>query len=568
MQLFPSAPPPTETFSRLTPLRGWSALVAFSELGPFRKSFYFLTAVSVFATLLRFASVAVLGSLVSDATNITIDEILYHLLPLLVGAQLGAELLDYYIRRYGEPFSRLYSDHLLLRMMRTIQRVQIHRLVTVSQERLVTSVSRYVNAVGSFTGDWFWNISRRITSFIVILFILAAQDWYVLLANVLFFIGYMWFSFHLASQTAPYASILARETVRTDGEIGVLYRNLPFLKRIGQGDSLYKIVSTSLGSVWLALLEFQKFHALRWVLQLNLYSIAYIGTLAYGAIQVQRGEIGLGFLVLIKYAFDNLQSFCIMITEQYGKYIQEREMAARVSSVLELLGEQRDEQLVSLPVGWRELSLRNIQIQFPQQNSIVPVDITVPSLTVIPGGRVGIMGPSGVGKSSTLLAIAGLMPFVGKRTLDGQDIGSAPLDFNQVHLCTPHDPFYPLSIRDNLLLGSTRSDAELWSAVKLSRADEFVTSLDTVIGQGTNNFSTGQLQRLRLTRVFLSNAEVLLLDEPFTGIDQATRQQIARNLSLTISKRISLVVVSHQESDLGLLEAECFIFVDGKLTRK
>jgi ATP-binding cassette subfamily C protein CydC len=122
----------------------------------------------------------------------------------------------------------------------------------------------------------------------------------------------------------------------------------------------------------------------------------------------------------------------------------------------------------------------------------------------------------------------------------------------------PQSPYiFQQSIGANLRLGNPNAtDKELWSvldAVALANwAKNLPNGLDTLLSAQGRNLSGGQRKRLALARLLLRQSPVLLLDEPFDGLDKNTIEQICHSLQNDYKPDI-LILVSHVESQLGNL---------------
>lgn len=160
------------------------------------------------------------------------------------------------------------------------------------------------------------------------------------------------------------------------------------------------------------------------------------------------------------------------------------------------------------------------------------------SLDIGMGERLGILGHSGSGKSSLADAFAGLLPLA-HGTLARQEC---------VYL-TQKTVLFEDTLRANLLLGSPgASDTELWRMLEqMELAERFAQEpdqLDTWLGNAGNRLSGGEARRVVLARVLLNSAPLVILDEPFTGLDADTRARIATRIT-TILDGKTLVVLAH-----------------------
>ncbi len=187
--------------------------------------------------------------------------------------------------------------------------------------------------------------------------------------------------------------------------------------------------------------------------------------------------------------------------------------------------------------------------------------LKVPGLQLYIDQSYAVMGASGSGKSSLLETLIGL------RHLDG---GHVMLRGNDTmgRLLTHHDGITLISQQAFLSLGSIRAclrlaapgatDEQLWHALALACADGFVRALpqglDSALGEGGFGLSGGQIQRLALARLFLTDPHVVLLDEPTSRLDAATRDRVMDNI-LRFCRGRCLVIATHDEQ----LAARCSV---------
>ena len=175
------------------------------------------------------------------------------------------------------------------------------------------------------------------------------------------------------------------------------------------------------------------------------------------------------------------------------------------------------------------------------------------SFSVAAGERVALVGPSGCGKSTIINVILGFVtPEGGTASIDGRDIrliGQGELHGGLAWL--PQRPtLFHASVRHNIGLG--RPDAggrELEAAARLAHVDEFAESLpsglDTVVGEGGQGLSVGQVQRIALARLFLRSPRLILLDEPTAGLD-ATSEALVNASILELAEGRTLLMATHR----------------------
>jgi thiamine transport system ATP-binding protein len=189
-------------------------------------------------------------------------------------------------------------------------------------------------------------------------------------------------------------------------------------------------------------------------------------------------------------------------------------------------------------------------------------------LNVAPGEIVGIVGVSGVGKSTLLDLIAGfLTPDAGAIALDGRSLLPLPPEDRPVSILFQTDNLFEhLSAARNVALGLTPDNA--------TRAQRQARVLEALEAVGLGDFSNrkvarlsgGQKQRVALARTLLRDKPVLLLDEPFTALDPETAAEVRAYLTALIAaRRWHTVLVSHDAGDLAAVGARTMVLEGGRL---
>lgn len=183
------------------------------------------------------------------------------------------------------------------------------------------------------------------------------------------------------------------------------------------------------------------------------------------------------------------------------------------------------------------------------------------------GERVGLFGPSGAGKSTVLSCIAGIeRPDRGAILWNGADVTEQPVDRRPFGYLTQEALLFPhLTVAQNIaygLAGAANARARL-AAI----ADAF--GLQDLWGSHPAALSGGQAQRVALARMLARTPRVVLLDEPFFGLDRIiVRELIGLLHRWSAEHECAMIVVDHQDQVLRALCPTVFVMTDGRVVQR
>lgn len=203
---------------------------------------------------------------------------------------------------------------------------------------------------------------------------------------------------------------------------------------------------------------------------------------------------------------------------------------------------------------WRTLTLESVVYQYPGAFNAA---LTPLSLELRAGEKLGIVGVSGSGKSTLAQLLAGLLaPSAGRICLDGAAVGllQNPHWLAQLGYLTQYTDLFNESVANNLRIAQPNaSDDSLWEVLSAVGLAEFVRTLpeqlDTPMGEAGKQFSGGEARRIALARLMLKNPAVVLVDEPYSGLDEANAQAISAVLEQWLVGR-TLIAFGHAEAAL------------------
>lgn len=199
-------------------------------------------------------------------------------------------------------------------------------------------------------------------------------------------------------------------------------------------------------------------------------------------------------------------------------------------------------------------SARGVCVDLSGRRILTDVD-----LDVEPGSFVGILGPNGAGKTTLLRALLGLVPCsAGQVRIDGLKPRSAWRTVGYVPQRQGFAWDYPISVEQVVMSGLVRHQGMLrqarthhWKAVHHA-LDRVV--MDDHRHRTIGELSGGQRQRVLIARALATGCRLLVLDEPFTGVDLPTQEALTRLLADLASEGTAVVMTSH---DLASTMAAC-----------
>ena len=214
------------------------------------------------------------------------------------------------------------------------------------------------------------------------------------------------------------------------------------------------------------------------------------------------------------------------------------------------------------PVG---VELRDVELTHPGASDPVLRDV---SLVVRPGQTVAIVGSTGAGKTTLLDLVPRLFDVTGGAVLVG-GVDVRELDPDVLHRAlglVPQRAFlFSGTVASNLRYGrQDATDDELWEALEIAQAREFVAALpeglDAPVTQGGTNLSGGQRQRLAIARAVVRRPAVYLFDDAFSALDLATDARLRAALR-PVTRSSAVLVVAQRVS--SILDADAILVLDG-----
>jgi len=262
-----------------------------------------------------------------------------------------------------------------------------------------------------------------------------------------------------------------------------------------------------------------------------------------------------------------------ILSIQYAYYAANAAII-RLNSLLQLNTEPQYEHKINPFEGKSTVDLRIENIRFSYDQSAEESDTEYVlkglSLSIKAGEKIALVGASGGGKSTLVQIILGMYtPHSGKLYFDNVPVTDIGLDVVRDNVATvlQHPALFNDSVRNNLSLGKSFSEEQLWSALEVAQLAETIqklpNQLDTILGRNGVRLSGGQRQRIAVARMILANPRLVILDEATSALDTETEAKLHQAMQAFLKDRTT-IIIAHRLSAVKQAD-RVYVFDDGKI---
>lgn len=419
---------------------------------------------------------------------------------------------------------------------------------------LTSRVTATSNAAFTVENMFFWNVLPPCLATIGAIAFLTAVNW-MMAASLMVIAGIVVVvMFRFAARGKPLHHDFAEKAAHVDGEMVDVVGNMTLVKAfcgiVREHFRFDQTVDRELHARRRSLQYLEKLrlgHALITVL-------LTLGLLAWAISLWQRGAASAGDVILVctlgisvLSATRDLAVALVDVTQHMAR------LSEAVSTLLVPHQLRDDPQAVPLVHKGAAISFQNVGFGYPLGRQV----FAGLNLEIKAGERVGLIGPSGGGKSTLVTLLQRFYDVDGGRILiDGQDISRVTQDsLRQAIATVPQDTaLFNRSLLENIRYGRPdASDADVARAAVDARCSSFIEGLPdglaTIVGDRGLKLSGGQRQRISIARAFLKDAPILLLDEATSALDTESEEAIRETLLRLMHGR-TVIAIAHRLSTL------------------
>lgn len=281
------------------------------------------------------------------------------------------------------------------------------------------------------------------------------------------------------------------------------------------------------------------------------------GILALGAYLALQHEISAGAMIAASIIMGRALAPVEQAVASWQQFLGFRKAIERLGIILASVPAVANRMKLPAPSG--KLEVENLTVQMPGTEKPVLHGIT---FTVEPGKGIGVIGPTGAGKSTLARALVGVMPITrGTVRLDGATHDQRDIDeAGKLIGYLPQDiQLFDGTAAQNIARFDVTADpAKIVQAAQLANVHDLIMRLpkgyDTPLGENGARLSAGQRQRVALARCLFGDPVLFVLDEPNSNLDAEGEAALDRAIRVSMERGASVVVIAHRPSALASIQ--------------
>lgn len=362
-----------------------------------------------------------------------------------------------------------------------------------------------------------------------------------------------------AADAAQQANQTAEEMLRNSESLRAMGKTQALTNRWGAQSMLSMVFGTAASDRTSFMGSVAKF--LRMVLQ--------VGIMGWGALLVMRGELSPGLMIASSILLGRAAAPVEQSISGWRALMSVRLAVKRLELTVARSDTAAEKLELPAPEGF--LSVEDLTVTLPDLQNPVLLNV---GFSLKPGSSLGVIGPSGAGKTTLARCLVGLQPASrGYVRIDDAALPDWPADQigRYIGFLPQRVELFKGTVADNIgMMDEAAEPADIVDAARRAEVHNLILSMpngyNTEVGLGGERLSAGQRQRIGLARAFFGDRRLIVLDEPNANLDPEGEEALARAVANATARGAVVIVVTHRMSILRRVSHAAMV-QDGRLVR-
>ncbi|KAF2955456.1 ABC transporter ATP-binding protein [Marinitoga sp. 38H-ov] len=410
---------------------------------------------------------------------------------------------------------------------------------------IISIISNDIELIRDFLKQYVGELYYQISIFCIALFFAAKMDIKMTLMSFIIipigFIILLVISLPIKIYTAAQQAMFGKANIIFSEAINAM----DVLKVFRIEKFFWKKFKENLKSYFRSFMKSSIFESLLFQINIIIIFLPLMAIFWYGGMRIINGNMTFGELI----AF--LQFIIIFLLplnffSNYTSTLRKAEAAIdRIEEIINLKEEESGNEIMISPKHEYDIEFINVDFKYPDTEKYILKNF---NLKIKKGEKVLILGKNGIGKSTIAKLIMGYYkPIKGNIKIFGVDINKWNLRElrKKISFVDQHSYIFPEKIIENIKYGNYNNNNEekIHKIIQLSKVNEFIDAIS--VGEKGKKISGGQKQRIAIARAMFKDAEIVIMDEPFSSLDEKTAKEVFKNI-MEYFRDKTILMITHK----------------------
>lgn len=501
----------------------------------------------------------ILSKIIDDISSDTQINQSINKIVLIVLIYLATYIINLIAMYLINKFSAWYKTKISMKLYSVLINMEYAKIIEKQPLYLADRMFKSVESIYNYYSDVTKTYIISSIKIFIALILISVYSW--IIAIVLLFISliYIGIYYSLNKKLQKKCETLSKKNSMSFSNILAIINEVDYIKMTDRKQENLINIEKSISSVNNENMKVTNFASLISLTADSLINISFVICSVILAIMFASGNISIGQYVMLQ----NLSNLIFpSITSIINSNVNARDIKASISFIedemekhIEKFGNEKIDKINSINLDIDSYKIGDKQLYKNLKWNIVA------------GDKIVLYGESGSGKSTIIKAIMGYNK-IENVFINNKNINTLDIDYvrSKIYYLSQNVPIIPGTIEDNILLGSKNNKIEELLNYTFMKSLLNGRSLSDNIYQRANNISGGEKQKVALARLFLSNPDVILLDECFSALDQECKLDTIKELNEKFKDKI-IVLISHDDSIASYFK-KCYELKNNKIVEQ